>query len=83
MAYLPGPGLFVMKGGRAAALQKGVGIELAKNLDQAGHDPGPSGLMAGADAGTNVAVKILVEPLVSGQTEAGTAETGGWRGFGQ
>jgi hypothetical protein len=25
----------------------------------------------------------MPESLVSGQTEAGTAETGGWRGFGQ
>ena len=44
-----------------AGLQKGLGIELAENVDQAGDDPGPTRLMAGADPGAVVAMKVFVE----------------------
>ena len=36
-------------------------FELAEQLDQAGDDPGPAGLVAGADAGAVVAVEIFVQ----------------------
>jgi hypothetical protein len=42
-------------------LQKGLGIELAKNVDQDGDNPGPTRLMAGADPGTVVAMEVFVE----------------------
>ena len=45
----------------AAALQKGLGIELAKNVDETGDDPGPSRLMAGADSGAVVAMEVFIE----------------------
>src|SRR5271167_424919 len=47
-----------------AAPQKGLGIELAKNVDQAGDDPGPTRLMAGADPGAVVAMEVFVEQQI-------------------
>ena len=41
--------------------EKGLGIEVPKDFDQRRHHPGLPGLMTGADAGTIVAMKILVE----------------------
>jgi len=40
-----------------ATLHKGLSIELAENVDQAGDDPGPTRLMAGADPGAVVAME--------------------------
>src|SRR3984893_15279155 len=48
----------------SAALQKGLGIELAEDLDQAGDDPGPTRLMAGADPGAVVAVEVFVKQQI-------------------
>ena len=39
-------------------------IELAEYVDQSRHDPGPPGLMAGADAGAVVAMEVFVEQQV-------------------
>ena len=36
-------------------------IEPAEELDELGHQPGPAGLMAGAQPGTVVAVEVFVE----------------------
>ena len=47
--------------GSAALFQISVGTELPEDFDQCCRQPGPSGLMTGADAGPVVAVKILVE----------------------
>ena len=48
--------------GRALPVrQQGFRIEFAKNFDQQGDDAGSTRLVAGADAGTVVAVEILVE----------------------
>src|SRR5271169_4740749 len=55
------PFLFSAKGCFAAAVQKGLSVEFAKDFDQTRHQPGPPGLMAGADTGAVVAMKILVE----------------------
>ena len=43
------------------SLQHGLGVDAAKIFDQTGDDAGPSGLVAGADAGAIIAMKILVE----------------------
>src|SRR5262245_6638288 len=48
----------------APALQIGLGIELAEDLDHGCDDPGPAGLMTGADTGAVVAVKVFVEQQV-------------------
>jgi hypothetical protein len=45
----------------AAALQKGLGVEFAEDIDQAGDDPGPTRLMASADPSAVIAVEIFVE----------------------
>jgi hypothetical protein len=42
-------------------LQKSLGIELAEDFDQGGDDPGPSGLMASANASAVVAMEVFVE----------------------
>jgi len=42
----PTPSLSLGQRPLPGALQKGVGIEFAKNVDQAGDDPGPTRLMA-------------------------------------
>src|SRR5271166_1743687 len=52
---------FVLKGGRPAAFQKGLGVEVPEDFDQGRHQPGPSGLMTGADTGAVIPVEILVE----------------------
>ena len=49
---------------KAAALPPGLGIEMPKDFDQRRHQPGPSGLMAGADACAVVAVEIFVEQKI-------------------
>jgi hypothetical protein len=46
---------------KAAALPPGLGIEMPKDFDQRRHQPGPSGLMAGADACAVVAMEIFIE----------------------
>ena len=56
-----GPLFLLTEGCSPASLQKGLGIELAENVDQAGDDPGPTRLMAGADPGTVIAVEVLVK----------------------
>src|SRR4029077_19048361 len=47
-----------------AALEKGLGIELAKNVDQAGDDPGPTRLMAGTHPGAVVTMEVLIEQQI-------------------
>src|SRR6478609_2008426 len=42
-------------------LQQFAGLDVAKELDQGRRQPGPSGLVTGADAGAVVAVEVLVE----------------------
>jgi len=59
--FLPGHGLIASEGGRPATFQKGLGIEVPEDFNQGSHEPGPSGLMTGADAGAVVAMKVLVE----------------------
>src|SRR5262249_15126204 len=53
-----------LKCGLSPMLEKGSRIELAEDFDQRRHQPSPSGLMAGADAGTIVAMEIFVEQQV-------------------
>src|SRR5271169_7097448 len=53
-----------MKRGCPAAFEKGVGIETSEDFDQRRHQPGPSGLMTGADTGAVVAMEIFVEQQV-------------------
>ena len=47
--------------GLLARLQDTLGIQQAEELDELGHDPGPAGLVAGAQPGAVVAVEVLVE----------------------
>ena len=47
-----------------AGLEQLLRIEQAEELDQLGHQPGPAGLVAGAEAGAVVAVEVLVEQEV-------------------
>jgi len=49
---------------RQSALQYGLGVDAAKVFDQTSDDAGPSGLLAGADAGAIVAVEVFVEQQV-------------------
>lgn len=44
-----------------AGLKSLPGIEKSKELDDLGHKPGPAGLVARAEPGTIVAVKVFVE----------------------
>src|SRR5215469_4363539 len=57
-------GLIARKNGGAPAFEKGSGIQASKNFDQRRHQPGPSGLVTGADAGAIVAVEIFVEQKI-------------------
>jgi len=50
-----------MKGGLLANFQGALGIHRAIKLDELGYQPGPAGLMAGAQSGTVVAVEVFVE----------------------
>src|SRR6516225_4488110 len=52
------------KGGGPTGFEIALCVETAKDFDQRRHEPGPSGLMTGADAGAIVAVKIFVEQQV-------------------
>src|SRR5271157_6229244 len=47
--------------GFSAAIQEGLGIQLAEDLDQAGDDTGPSRLVARTEAGAVVAMEVFVE----------------------
>src|SRR6476659_35255 len=42
-------------------LQQFAGLDVAEELDQGCRQPGPSGLVTGADTGAVVAVEVLVE----------------------
>src|SRR5512135_963866 len=44
-----------------AKIQGTFGIQKAEELDGLGHEPGPAGLMAGAEPGSVVAVEVFVE----------------------
>src|SRR6516162_3247311 len=46
---------------REPALQYGLGVDVSEVFEQTGNDSRPPGLMAGADAGPVVAVKVFVE----------------------
>jgi hypothetical protein len=64
-AALPGT-LAAAGGGKAALLARApgqgrLGRDRGEQLEQLGDEPRPSGLVAGADAGAVVAVRILVE----------------------
>src|SRR5690349_20032735 len=50
--------------GLLARLEELRGIQQAVQLDEFGHEPRPSGLMAGAEPGAVVAVEVLVEQNV-------------------
>src|SRR5271165_2294699 len=64
MSSLLGLSLFATKGGGPAAFQKGLCIKAPKDFDQGRHQPGPSGLMTGANTGAVVAMKVFVEQQV-------------------
>src|SRR5215472_1177850 len=64
MALIPLDTLYSLEGGGAAGLEIGVGIEMPKDFDQRRHQPGPAGLVTGADAGAVVAMEIFVEQQV-------------------
>ena len=49
------------EGGLLAAFQALLRIERAEELDQLRHQPGPAGLMAGAEPRAVVAVEVFVE----------------------
>ena len=55
------PLLLSTEDGFAAAFQKCLGVHLPKDVEEARDDPGPSGLLTGADAVTVVAVEIFVK----------------------
>src|SRR5215472_7877261 len=57
----PLPDVVCGKGRRESRLQDRLFLQHAERLNQPGDDPCPSGLMAGADSGAVVAVKILEE----------------------
>ena len=44
-----------------AAFENGFGVDGGEEVHEAGDDPGPAGLMAGAEAGAVVAVEVFVE----------------------
>src|SRR5215469_16889032 len=56
--------LYSPEGGGAAGFEIGLGIEMPEDFDQRRHQPGPSGLMTGADASAVVAMEIFVEQQV-------------------
>ena len=64
MLILPGQALFALEGRFPAAFQIALGVEMPEDFDQRRHQPSPSGLMTGADAGAVVAMEILVEQQV-------------------
>jgi hypothetical protein len=49
------------KGGGAPALKNGLGVEAPEDFGERCHQACSPGLMAGADAGTVIAVEIFVE----------------------
>jgi hypothetical protein len=53
--------LLVVEAGTLPPFHYGLRVELAKNVDQAGDNPGPSRLMAGADARAIVAMEVFIE----------------------
>ena len=55
------PLLLSTEDGFAAAFQKCLGVHLPKDVEEARDDPGPSGLVTGADASTAVAVEIFAK----------------------
>src|SRR5215470_4740005 len=56
--------LYSLEGGGAAGFEVGLGIEMPEDFDQRRHQPGPAGLVTGADAGAVVAMEIFVEQQV-------------------
>ena len=54
-------GLFVIEADSPPAFEKGPGVEMPKDFDHRRDQPGPAGLVTGADAGSVIAVEILVE----------------------
>src|SRR6516165_1410133 len=56
--------LFSTKRLCASAFQKFFCIDFAKNFDERGNGPGPPRLMAGADAGTVVAMEVFIEQQI-------------------
>ena len=55
---IPSPGLF--EGGQMTSLKQDFRIGRGKKLRGLGHQAGPAGLVAGADAGPVVAVGIFI-----------------------
>src|SRR6516165_3023870 len=47
-----------------ASFQKDLGVEVPKDFDQGGHQPGPSGLMTGAETSAVVPMEVLVEQQI-------------------
>src|SRR5262249_54264566 len=61
----PSHALSAVKGGCSPAFEKGLGIEAPEDLDQRRHQPGPSCLVTGADAGPIVPMKILEKQQIT------------------
>jgi hypothetical protein len=54
-------GLFSLEGRFPAAFQMALGVEVPEDFEQRRHQPGPSGLMTGANASAVVAMEVFVE----------------------
>jgi hypothetical protein len=57
-----GESLFTLKGGSPPGFEKGLGIEAPEDFDLRRHEPRPSCLMTGADAGAVIAMEIPSSP---------------------